>query len=138
MRRHESAHSAMQTGSFPAPRRSRTLRIMPLRKLALLTAALALPVAAQDVHVHVDPHGPGSTASNTDYVTIQQALDHLASVLNAKNVGERASAERNARAFLNRMTRLQEAKGTIANEVQRVDAGLKQQERKIRDEGGQL
>jgi hypothetical protein len=36
------------------------------------------------------------------------------------------------------MSRLQEAKGTIANEAQRIDAGLKQQEKKIRDEGGQV
>src|SRR5580700_522670 len=47
-----------------------------------LSFALALPLAvplaarAQDVHVKVDPHGPGSTASTTDYTSIQQALDH--------------------------------------------------------------
>ena len=40
--------------------------------LALLTA----PLLAQDVHVKVDPNGPGSIASTTDYATIQQALDH--------------------------------------------------------------
>ena len=28
------------------------------------------------MHVRVDPHGPGGTASLTDYTTIQQALDH--------------------------------------------------------------
>jgi pectinesterase len=48
--------------------------------LALLAAAsLALPsrfVHAQDIHVKVDPYGPGGTASATDYTTIQQALDH--------------------------------------------------------------
>ena len=43
----------------------------PLFALLLATTALA-----QDVHVRVDPHGPGSTASTTDYTTIQQALDH--------------------------------------------------------------
>jgi len=41
--------------------------------LVLLTCYTA---AAQDVRVKVDPHGPGSTASTTDYTTIQQALDH--------------------------------------------------------------
>ena len=39
----------------------------------LLCGAVAV---AQDIHVRVDPHGPGSTASTTDYTTIQQALDH--------------------------------------------------------------
>jgi pectinesterase len=43
-----------------------------------IATALLLPATlfAQDVHVKVDPHGPGSTASTTDYTTIQQALDH--------------------------------------------------------------
>jgi peptidoglycan hydrolase CwlO-like protein len=68
----------------------------------------------------------------------QQALEHLSAVLFAKDEAEKATAERNARAFLTRMTRLQEAKGTIANEVQRMDAGLKETEKKIRDEGGQV
>lgn len=77
-------------------------------------------------------------AMEQHFYHFQQALDHLAAVLFAKDPGEKATAERNARAFLTRMTRLQEAKGTIANEAQRIDAGLKQQERKIRDEGGQL
>lgn len=44
---------------------------------ALLLPATLLPsLHAQDVHVKVDPNGPGSTASTTDYKTIQQALDH--------------------------------------------------------------
>ena len=45
-----------------------------------LLAAVALHAIthlhAQDVHVRVDPHGPGSVTSTTDYTTIQQALDH--------------------------------------------------------------
>jgi len=45
------------------------------RKLLPL-ALFAVAAAAQDVHVKVDPHGSGSTASTTDYTTIQQALDH--------------------------------------------------------------
>lgn len=40
----------------------------------------------------------------------QQALDHLAAILFAKDEVEKATAERNARAFLSRMTRLQESK----------------------------
>lgn len=68
----------------------------------------------------------------------QQSLEHLEAILHAEGPAAREIAERNAKAFLARMKRLQEAKGTIANEVQRMDAGLKQTERKIRDEGGQL
>jgi pectinesterase len=42
----------------------------------LLVALLSTAALAQDIHVKVDPHGPGSTESTTDYKTIQQALDH--------------------------------------------------------------
>jgi pectin methylesterase-like acyl-CoA thioesterase len=48
-----------------------------MRRLALVALlTLATAAAAQDVHVRVDPHGPGSIASTTDFITIQQALDH--------------------------------------------------------------
>lgn len=68
----------------------------------------------------------------------EQSLEHLAAVLFAKSIKERQHAERNARAFLTRMIRLRDAKGTIANEVQRVDSALKANESTIRKEGGQL
>jgi len=38
---------------------------------------------SQDIHVRVDPHGPGSINSTTDYTTIQQALDHHPFPVNA-------------------------------------------------------
>lgn len=60
----------------------------------------------------------------------QQSLDHLEAILAATTDDERSVAERNARAFLNRMRRLAEAEGNIANEVQRV-----QSEVSIRDQG---
>ena len=44
--------------------------------LGLLALTASASLLAQDVHVKVDPNGPGSTASTTDYKTIQQALDH--------------------------------------------------------------
>lgn len=50
----------------------------------------------------------------------QQSLDHLEALLFSHTEEEKAQAERNARAFLNRMRRLSEAKGTIANEAQRA------------------
>lgn len=68
----------------------------------------------------------------------QQSLEHLEAILHAPDAAARELAERNAKAFLGRMRRLQEAKGTIADELQRMDAGLKQNEKTIRDEGGQV
>jgi pectinesterase len=54
-----------------------------MRPLLLLLLIFPLqiqpPASAQDVHVRVDPAGPGSTASATDYTSIQQALDHYPS-----------------------------------------------------------
>lgn len=52
---------------------------------------------------------------------LQQALEHIEALLNP-DPDSRALAERNARAFLNRMRRLEDAKGTIANEIQRQRA----------------
>lgn len=77
-------------------------------------------------------------AMEQHFYHFQQAIEHLSAVLFAHDEHDRANAERNAKAFLARMKRLQEAKGTIANEAQRLDAGLKAAERKVRDEGGQL
>lgn len=47
-----------------------------MRHFALALTLCAAIASAQDVHVKVDPHGPGSTSSTTDYTSIQQALDH--------------------------------------------------------------
>lgn len=54
----------------------------------------------------------------------QQSLDHLEALLFSQTEEERAAAERNARAFLTRMRRLNEAKGTLANEAQRAASEL--------------
>lgn len=77
-------------------------------------------------------------AMEQHFYHFQQAIEHLSAVLFATDAADRANAERNAKAFLSRMKRLAEAKGTIANEAQRLDAGLKVAEKKIREEGGQL
>jgi hypothetical protein len=50
----------------------------------------------------------------------QQSLDHLEALLFSDSGEARVAAERNARAFLTRMRRLNEAKGTLANEAQRA------------------
>jgi pectinesterase len=47
-----------------------------MRLLLLLAAITSATALAQDIHVRVDPAGPGSLDSTTDYKTIQNALDH--------------------------------------------------------------
>jgi N-dimethylarginine dimethylaminohydrolase len=59
------------------------------------------------------------------YYHLQQALEHLDAILAASSPEDRVTAERAARAFVNRMRRLNDAKGTIANETQRLDSGMK-------------
>lgn len=61
----------------------------------------------------------------------QQSLDHIEALLFPDTHEARANAERNARAFLNRMRRLNEAKGTIANEVQRTASRVEDMEKDI-------
>jgi hypothetical protein len=52
----------------------------------------------------------------------EMALNHLERMLLAENDPERKRAERGARAFVNRMRRLAEARGVIANEVQLLES----------------
>ncbi len=49
---------------------------MQLSGPLLFFLSLALPCAAQDVHVHVSPQSHGTTASTDDFPTIQMAMDH--------------------------------------------------------------
>jgi len=106
--------------------------------IELLSSARAEVVSARSEMETLRDEMKALRSMERHFYHFQQALEHLSAVLFAKDEAEKATAERNARAFLTRMTRLQEAKGTIANEVQRMDAGLKETERKIRDEGGQV
>lgn len=55
----------------------------------------------------------------------QESLEHLETLLRAETDVDLAQAKRNANAFLIRMRRLQEAKGTILNEVQRRQSELR-------------
>lgn len=59
----------------------------------------------------------------------QQSLDHLEALLFSETDEARSTAERNARAFLTRMRRLNEAKGTLANEVQRAASEIQMLDR---------
>lgn len=61
----------------------------------------------------------------------QQSLDHLEALLLADSPEALQTAKRNARAFLNRMKRLNDAKGVIANEAQRNISTVNDVERKI-------
>lgn len=106
--------------------------------IELLSSARAEVVTARSEMESLRDEMKSLRSMEQHFYHFQQALDHLAAVLFAKDEAEKSTAERNARAFLTRMTRLQEAKGTIANEVQRMDAGLKETEKTIRKEGGQV
>lgn len=65
----------------------------------------------------------------THFYHFQQSLDHLEALLTAETAEARTLAERNAEAFLTRMRRLNEAKGTLANEAQRVSSQISMHER---------
>lgn len=61
----------------------------------------------------------------------QQALDHLDAILYSETQAERVAAERAAKAFVKRMRRLIEAKGTLRNEVQTASSAVRLAEDKI-------
>lgn len=63
-------------------------------------------------------------AMENHFYHFQQSLEHLEALLTADTLEARAQAERNARAFLNRMRRLNAARGTITNEAQRMSSEI--------------
>lgn len=63
---------------------------------------------------------------------LEQALEHLENLLHAEPE-TRASIERNAKAFVTRMRRLAEARGTVANEIQIMSSTEHMAEKLIRD-----
>jgi multidrug resistance efflux pump len=65
-----------------------------------------------------------------DFYHVQQALDHIDVLLYGPPAAHK-SAERNAAAFVKRIRRLHEARGTISNEVQRADSAINLAERSI-------
>jgi hypothetical protein len=106
--------------------------------IELLSSARAEVVTARAEMTSLREEINSLRAMEQHFYHFQQALDHLAAVLFAKNPKERGTAERSARAFLNRMARLKDAKGVIANEIQRVESTLSATEAEIRKEGGQV
>lgn len=62
----------------------------------------------------------------------EMALQHIEALLLAESEAERMAAERGAKAFLNRMRRMQEARGTILNEAQRQESEVALSERRKR------
>lgn len=77
-------------------------------------------------------------AMEDHFYHFQQSLDHLEALLSAITTEERALAEKNARAFLNRMRRLQEAKGTVVNEVQRAVSEIRVDHDQVSKDGDKL
>jgi polyhydroxyalkanoate synthesis regulator phasin len=74
-------------------------------------------------------------AMETHFYHFQQSLDHLEALLFPETVEDGKHAERNARAFLTRMRRLNEAKGTLANEAQRAASEISVKDDLGRDMG---
>jgi hypothetical protein len=64
----------------------------------------------------------------------ETALEHIEALLSAEP-DSREGIERSARAFLNRVRRLQTARGTLTNEFQRLESGVHVAERTAKDEG---
>jgi hypothetical protein len=145
-----AALSALATGIAVAAKYRREGRQMELDHAAtvdvsrddlaieLLSSARAEVVTARAEMTSLREEINSLRAMEQHFYHFQQALDHLAAVLFAKNPKERGTAERSARAFLNRMARLKDAKGVIANEIQRVESTLSATEAEIRKEGGQV
>lgn len=65
----------------------------------------------------------------------ETALEHIEALLAADDAS-RPAAERSARAFLKRMRRMQEARGTITNEIQRLESGIHVAERSVESGDG--
>lgn len=141
--------SALTTWSFQGLAHRREVRKISLEHAAtvdvsrddlaieLLSSARAEVVTARSEMTALRDEINALRAMEQHFYHFQQALDHLTAVLFARSPKEKTTAERNARAFLTRMIRLRDAKGTIANEAQRVDSALSAVEKEIRKEGGQ-
>lgn len=64
------------------------------------------------------------------FYQFKQAIEHLEAVLEARDdTGAYAVAERNAKAFLARVKRVEQAKGNIQNEIQVVESASRLEER---------
>jgi hypothetical protein len=125
MRKIELDHSAQVDGS----RDDLAIELLSSARAEVVTARSEMTALRDEINA--------LRAMEQHFYHFQQALEHLSAVLFARDRKSRGHAERNARAFLTRMERLKQAKGTIANEAQRVDSSLSAVEREIRKEGGQ-
>jgi hypothetical protein len=118
-----------------------------------------LQIDAQSADLKIEEHRDGLTfdllsAARTEVAALRQeverlrpldkhlqdfetALEHIEALMSPMNSADRRAAERSARAFLNRIRRLQEARGAITNEAQRLDSGIHVADRCERKEGEQ-
>lgn len=98
--------------------------------LKLLSAATEEIQQARKEVEEVRSENKALRALETHFYHFQQALEHLEAILTAgDDVEARKVAERNASSFLARMRRLQQAKGTIQQEIQIVESAHRLDER---------
>ncbi len=86
--------------------------------IQLLTAARS---ECEALRLELERRGPVSEEHVRHF---QTALNHIEAIVMAENPGERKTAERAALAFLNRMRRLADVRGTLMNEAQRLQSGI--------------
>lgn len=93
--------------------------------IQLLTAARA---ECEALRIELQRRGP----VNDEHVRhFQMSLNHIEAIVMADNPAERQTAERAALAFLNRMRRLADARGTLMNEAQVIQSGVALIDREI-------
>ena len=85
----------------------------------LLSAARTELAAARSEVAELRPLQTRLSQIEARLAHFEEALSHLQNLLESKEPAERTQAEKLARAFINRMRRLGEAHGTLANEAQR-------------------
>lgn len=74
------------------------------------------------LRLQIENHRISDSETDVYAQHFETALGHLEALLLADNPSEAKLARRAARAFLNRMRRMQEARGAIANERQRLES----------------
>lgn len=90
--------------------------------LELLKAARADSQAARSEIEDVRAENRALQSLEQHFYHFEQALDHLEAILTADDEPARVVAERNARAFLLRMRRIQQAKGEIQQGIQIIES----------------
>jgi hypothetical protein len=93
--------------------------------IQLLTAARS---ECEALRIELARRGPVNEEHARHFMS---ALNHIQAIVMADNPAERKTAERSALAFLTRMRRLADVRGTLANEAQRLQSGIGLIDRKL-------